>query len=130
MEELILKYGAVAGAQSAVAALLWKILKPIHDKKQREKAEVAAYRKENAATLARLEHKMDKEEEDIAYLQRYELKQAHAQLMVRGWCSQEEKAAVLDQYDHYSGERKRNSLVESYRRDIESLPPHPSEGAL
>lgn len=125
MEELILKIGAVAGAQSAVIALLWKILKPVNDRRKREKAEVAAYRERNSATLARLEQKMDKEEEDIAYLQRYELKQAHAQLMVRGWCSSEEKAAVLDLYDHYSGERKRNSLVESYRRDIDSLPSKP-----
>lgn len=100
-------------------------MKPIREKRRQEKAEVAAYRARNAATLERLEHKMDKEEEDIAFLQRYELKQAHAQLMVRGWCSPEEKAAVLDLYDHYSGERKRNSLVESYRRDIDSLPPTP-----
>lgn len=108
-----------------MVALLWKILKPVHDRRKREKAEIAAYRARNSATLARLEQKMDKEEEDIAYLQRYELKQAHAQLMVRGWCSPEEKAAVLDLYDHYSGERKRNSLVESYRRDIDLLPSKP-----
>lgn len=126
MEELILKIGAVAGAQSAVIALVWKILKPLHSRRKQEKADVAAYRARNAATLERLEQKMDKEEEDIAYLQRYELKQAHAQLMVRGWCSPEEKAAVLDLYDHYSGERKRNSLVESYRRDIEFLPSTPA----
>ena len=128
MEELIIKIGAVAGAQSAITAVLWRPLKSIHDQRKREKAEVAAYRAKNAATLARLEQKMDKEEEDIAYLQRYELKQAHAQLMVRGWCSPEEKAAVLDLYDHYSGERKRNSLVESYRRDIETLSSHPAAG--
>ena len=109
-------------------ALLWKVLKPVRDRRIREKEEVAAYRARNAATLDRLEQKMDKEEEDIAYLQRYELKQAHAQLMVRGWCSTEEKAAVLDLYDHYSGERKRNSLVDSYRRDIESLPNEPHKG--
>ena len=101
-------------------------MKPLHSRRKQEKADVAAYRARNAATLERLEQKMDKEEEDIAYLQRYELKQAHAQLMVRGWCSPEEKAAVLDLYDHYSGERKRNSLVESYRRDIESLPSTPA----
>lgn len=29
MEELILKIGAVAGALSAVGALLWKVIKPI-----------------------------------------------------------------------------------------------------
>lgn len=99
----------------------------MYDRKKKEKADVAAYRAEMSAVMARLEQKMDAEEEDVAFLQRYELKTAHARLMQQGWCSPEEKAAVLDLYDHYSGERKRNSLVNSYRRDIETLLPHPPE---
>lgn len=125
MEEIILKIGAVAGAQSATIAFLWKPCRAMHERRRKEKADLAAYREGVANAIERLEKKMDNEEEDIAYLQRYEQKQAHAQLMVRGWCSSEEKAAVLDLYDHYSGERKRNSLLESYRRDIDSLPSTP-----
>lgn len=47
--------------------------------------------------------------------------------MQQGWCSDAEKGAVLDLYDYYRNDRKRNSLVESYRRDIESLPHMPPE---
>lgn len=108
--------------------MAWKLLKPLNDKRKDEKAKLAAYRSEIAAVMGRLEKKMDAEEEDIAFLQRYELKTAHARLMHQGWCSAEEKAAVLDLYDHYSGERKRNSLVESYRRDVESLPSSSADG--
>ena len=100
----------------------------MRDRRRQAKADLAAYREKVSEALDRLEKKMDSEEEDIAYLQRYELKQAHATLMQRGWCSPEEKAAVLDLYDHYSGERHRNSLINSYRKDIESLPAHPLKG--
>lgn len=90
---------------------------------------MAAYRAAQAATIQEIRDKLDDYGEDIAYVQRYDLKMAHATLMSQGWCSPEMKAAVLDLYDHYSGERKRNSLVASYRRDIESLPPElPKDG--
>ena len=92
------------------------------------KADLAAYRSGVADAIARLEEKLDAQGEDTVYLQRYELKTAHARLMRLGWCSDEEKSAVLDLYDYYSDNRKRNSLIESYRRDIESLPHNPPDG--
>lgn len=101
--------GGIAGAIAAIWGLCWKFVKPMMEKQKKNKADLAAYRKGVAEAIGRLEKKMDNEDEDIAFLQRYELKIAHAQLMERGWCSAEEKAAVLDLYDHYSGERNRNS---------------------
>lgn len=129
MEELILKWGSIAGACSAVFALLWKMLKPIHDNRKKEKEELAAYRTDVKSAIDRLETKLDEHQEDIAYLQRYELKTAHVRLMEQGWCSPEKKSAVLDLYDHYKEQRGRNSLVESYRKDIESLPHCPPIGS-
>ena len=122
MEATILSLGGIAGAIAAIWGLGWKFLKPMVETQKKNKADLAAYRKGVAEAIGRLEEKMDNEDEDIAFLQRYELKIAHAQLMQQWWCSAEEKAAVLDLYDHYSGERKRNSQVNSYRKDIESLP--------
>lgn len=127
IEELILKLGGIAGAISAVAAIAWKIIKPLRDARLREQESLAEYRAGIQAAIDRLERKLTNEEEDIAFLQRYELKTAHATLMQQGWCSAEEKAAVLDLYDHYRVERHRNSLIDSYRTDIDSLPPHPPQ---
>lgn len=117
-----MQWGGIAGAVAAILGLGWKFLKPVLDKQKKAKADLASYRAGVAEAIGRIETKMNSEEEDIAYLQRYELKTAHARLMQQGWCSAEEKAAVLDLYDHYSGERQRNSLVNSYRKDIENLP--------
>lgn len=127
LEVFILKLGSIAGALAGVAALLWKLLKPVYERKKKEKAELAAYRAGVAKSIEQILSQLKDYEEDIAFIQRYDLKMAHASLMTQGWCSAETKAAVLDLYDHYSGERKRNSLVASYRRDIESLPPEPDK---
>ena len=127
METLILKIAAIAGAISTIIAFVWKPLKAVHDRRKREKADLAAYRAGVASAIEEIKKSLQDYGEDIAYVQRYDLKMAHASLMTQGWCSPETKAAVIDLYDHYSGERKRNSLAESYRRDIDSLPHTPPE---
>lgn len=79
MEELILKWGAVAGAISAVIALTWRILKPVNDRRKKERSELKAYRAGVAEAIKRIEDKLDAQEEDLAFTQRYDLKMAHAQ---------------------------------------------------
>lgn len=133
--EQIVTWGTIAGGVSAIIALTVKLTKPIREHKKREKAELAEYRKsvkESIEALTEkmneLSEKMDSYEEDMVYQQRYDLKMAHARLMLQGWCSDEEKAAYLDMYDHYKINRKRNSLADSCKSDVNNLPNHPPEG--
>lgn len=130
--ETILTWGSIAGAVSALIALVVKLFKPMRERKKQEKEELAAYRKgvkeaidELTSKMSDLSKKMDNYEEDVVYQQRYDLKMAHAQLMQRGWCSDEEKCAYLDMYDHYKINRKRNSIADSCKSDISNLPNHP-----
>lgn len=132
--EQVVTWGGIAGGISAIIALVVKLMKPIRDKKKREKEELAEYRKsvkeaiDSLATkMVELSDKMERYEEDMAYQQRYDLKMAHARLMQQGWCSEEEKAAYFDMYDHYKINRKRNSLADSCKSDVRDLPTHPIE---
>lgn len=132
--EQILTWGSIAGALSGLFALAMKLLKPMRERKKREKEELDMYRKsvkkaieELTTKMDELSDKMDSYEEDMVYQQRYDLKMAHARLMQQGWCTDEEKAAYLDMYDHYKINRKRNSLADSCKSDIIGLPNHPPE---
>lgn len=132
--EQTIMWGSIAGAISAIIALAVKQFKPIRERKQKEKAELAAYRKGVKETLdsfttkiTELSEKMDNYEKDVIYQQRYDLKMAHARFMRQGWCTEEEKAAYLDMYDYYKIDRNRNSLADSYKSDVLSLPNCPDE---
>lgn len=132
LTEQIVLWGGVAGGLSAIIALLFKVTKPFRERKKTEKEELAQYRKSVKESIdgiveqmTELSDKMDKYEEDMVYQQRYDLKMAHARLMQQGWCSDEEKAAYLDMYDHYKINRKRNSLADSCKSDIIGLPNYP-----
>lgn len=132
--DLIITWGGIAGGISAVIALGVKLSKPMRERKKQEREEQAAYRKsvkdgmDNLSLkITEMSKKMDNLEEDTVYQQRYDLKMAHARLMQQGWCSDEEKAAYLDMYDHYKINRKHNSLADSCKSDIISLPSHPYE---
>lgn len=130
--EQIVTWGGICGSVSAIVALQVKLTKPVRIRKKKEKEELAEYRKGVRDSIdslntkvVEMSAKMDNYEEDIAYQQRYDLKMAHARQMQQGWCSDEEKAAYLDMHDHYKINRKRNSLADSCKSDIISLPNHP-----
>lgn len=132
--EQTIMWGSIAGAISAIIALAVKQFKPIRERKQKEKAELAAYRKgikealdSFTTKITELSEKMDNYEKDMIYQQRYDLKMAHARFMRQGWCTEEEKAAYLDMYDYYKIDRNRNSLADSYKSDVLSLPNCPDE---
>lgn len=137
-EELIIRGGAIAGAVSAMLGLLWKyiispmIVKPhkqkMEEQKKREQEE-DDFRRDVIDMLNVVTNKMDDTQDDVGYLQMHELKSAHSRLMIRGWCSDEEKAGIIALYDRYKS-RGRNSLAESFADDILDLPSHaPNEEA-
>lgn len=133
--EQVVTWGGVAGGVSAIIAVTVKVTKPFRDRRKKEKEDLITYRKEVKENIENLSNivselskKMDDYEEDVAYQQRYDLKMAHARQMQQGWCSEEEKGTYLEMYDHYKINRKRNSLADSCKSDIISLPNHPHEG--
>lgn len=134
-EDLIIRGGAIAGAVSAMLGLLWKyVVSPMvvepHKKKMEEQRkrehEEAAFRHEVIDMLNAVNKKLDDTQDDVGYLQMHELKSAHSRLVIRGWCSDEEKAGIIALYDRYKL-RGRNSLAESFADDILDLPSHPSK---
>ena len=138
-EEILLKGGGIAGAISAILGLLWKyvvnpfIVSPRKRRKEeaarereRTKNEEIEYRNKVFEKLDALSEILNDTQKDVGYLQMHELKSAHSRLMIQGWCSDGEKAGVIDLYDRYKS-KGRNSLAESFADDILSLPPYPPE---
>ena len=77
----IKEWGAIAGAISAIIALVLVITKPfkaVRDRKTAEKNETAEFR-------LKLMEKLDSIEDDIADLQYERLSQAHDFYLERGW---------------------------------------------
>ena len=114
--ETILGAGEVAGASSAVLALLalvlWRPLK-------------AAYRRRMEYRKTIME-KLDRIIDDVADLQYERLSQAHDFYTTRGWCPTSKKDQLCRMYKSYTG-KGRNHLSAHYEQDILSLPETPEE---
>lgn len=114
--ETILSAGEVAGAVSAIIALLalvlWKPLK-VACKRRMD------YRKT-------IMEKLDRIIDDVADLQYERLSQAHDFYTTRGWCPTSKKDQLCRMYKSYTG-KGRNHLSAHYEQDILSLPETPEE---
>ena len=114
--ETILSAGEVAGAISAVIALLALVLwKPLKAARKRQ----MEYRK---AIMEKLDRIID----DVADLQYERLSQAHDFYTTRGWCPTSKKDQLCRMYKSYTA-KGRNHLSAHYERDILSLPETPAE---
>lgn len=114
--ETILSAGEVAGAISAVIALLALVLwKPLKAARKRR----LEYRK---AIMDKLDRIID----DVADLQYERLSQAHDFYTTRGWCPTSKKDQLCRMYKSYTG-KGRNHLSAHYEQDILSLPETPAE---
>lgn len=116
MEQWITSAGAVAGAATAVLALVAALWRPVKRmlKKRAEFREMV---------LEKLDAIMD----DIADLQYERLSQAHDYYTGRGWCPTSKKDQLCRMYKSYTG-KGRNHLSAHYEQDILSLPDKPVEG--
>lgn len=114
--ETILSAGEVAGAVSAIIALLalvlWKPLK-VACKRRMD------YRKT-------IMEKLDRIIDDVADLQYERLSQAHDFYTTRGWCPTSKKDQLCRMYKSYTA-KGRNHLSAHYERDILGLPETPEE---
>ena len=116
MEQWITSAGAVAGAVTAMLALVAALWRPV--KKMLKKR--AEFRE---MVLEKLDVIMD----DIADLQYERLSQAHDYYTGRGWCPTSKKDQLCRMYKSYTG-KGRNHLSAHYEQDILSLPDKPAEG--
>ena len=114
--ETILSAGEVAGAISAVIALvalvLWKPLK-------------GAVRRRREFRRGIME-KLDRIIDDVADLQYERLSQAHDFYTTRGCCPTSKKDQLCRMYKSYTG-KGRNHLSAHYEQDILDLPETPAE---
>lgn len=114
--ETILSAGEVAGAISAIIALLMLVLwRPVRTAIKRK----GDYRK---AIMDKLDRIID----DVADLQYERLSQAHDFYTTRGWCPTSKKDQLCRMYKSYTG-KGRNHLSAHYEQDILSLPETPEE---
>lgn len=121
MAEYIKSAGAIAGAISAVIALLSLIfLKPIHKAIQRRKAEREADAKYRQQVLEALNEIKD----DIGDLQYQSLAQAHDFYTSQHWCPASTKQQLVTMHESYK-KKGRNHLSEHYEEEILDLPEHP-----
>lgn len=116
----IKEWGTVAGAISAIIALLLVITKPFKAAKERKEAE----KKETAAFRQKLMEKLDGIEDDIADLQYERLSQAHDYYLERGWCPTSKKQQLCNMYQSYSA-KGRNHLSAHYESEILNLRDEP-----
>ena len=122
MMEWIIEAGKVAGALSAIIALisllLYKpVIKPRLEKRRKEKEETEKFRK---IVLEKLDGMLD----DIADLQYERLSQAHDFYMERGWCPTSKKMQLCNMYKSYTS-KGRNHLSAHYEREILDLADKP-----
>lgn len=121
MIEIIKSAGAVAGAISAVIALLTLIFfKPIRNAIRRRKAERKAdeeFRKEVLDSLKEIK-------DDIGDLQYQSLAQAHDLYTSQNWCPASTKQQLVTMHESYK-KKGRNHLSEYYEEEILDLPEHP-----
>ena len=111
--ETILSAGEVAGAISAVLALLALVLwKPLKE----------AVRRRREFRCAIME-KLDRIIDDVADLQYECLSQAHDFYTTRGWCPTSKKDQLCRMYKSYTS----NHLSAHYEQDILDLPETPAE---
>ena len=121
MAEYIRSAGAIAGAISAVIALLSLIFfKPVHKAIQRRKAEREADAKYRQQVLEALNEIKD----DIGDLQYQSLAQAHDLYTSRQWCPASTKQQLVTMHESYK-KKGRNHLSEHYEEEILNLPEHP-----
>ena len=116
----IKEWGAIAGAISAIIALVLVVTKPfkaVRDRKTAEKNETAEFRR-------RLMEKLDSIEDDIADLQYERLSQAHDYYLERGWCPTSKKQQLCNMYQSYSS-KGRNHLSAHYEAEILNLRDEP-----
>lgn len=121
MLEIVKSAGAVAGAISAVIALLTLIFfKPIRNAIKRRAAEREAekkFRKEVLDSLAEIK-------DDIGDLQYQSLAQAHDLYTSQHWCPASTKQQLVTMHESYK-QKGRNHLSEHYEEEILNLPEHP-----
>ena len=121
MAEYIKSAGAIAGAISAVIALLTLILfKPIRNAIKRRSAEKEADRNFRKQVLDSLNEIKD----DIGDLQYQSLAQAHDLYMSQRWCPASTKQQLVTMHESYE-KKGRNHLSEHYEEEILDLPEHP-----
>ena len=133
IETEILKWGGIAGAISAIIALItlvWKAYKRRRDKKQQERLAfqntVLDELKGIKDKIEVLDSKVTETQENTAELQCNELKHAYNSFMRLGYCPTEDKARILDLYDKYH-KKGYNSLADGFAQDIKELPAFPPD---
>jgi len=123
MQERILTAGEIAGAISAIIALVARLLiNPIRkhiSARKKEKEDAAQFRK---LVLEKLDGIVD----DVADLQYERLSQAHDFYTSQGWCPTSKKTQLCNMYQSYTG-KGRNHLSKRYEEDILKLPDRPKE---
>lgn len=148
LEEVILKWGSIAGAIAAILSLLYKyaispfVIKPRRERKAALKSEEsrrrdkeAAFQKQMLDQIKSLQNqqnqmrddmneRMSAMQEDVGLLQGYKIRETHSRLMEQGYASDEEKEAFAALYEAYKA-RGRNTVAPSYMNDVLELPMHP-----
>lgn len=121
MREWIKDAGAMAGAISAVLALIALVLvKPLRAaaKRRRQDAEESkAFRREVLDGLKEIKS-------DIGDLQYQSLAQAHDMYATQGWCPASTKQQLVTMHQSYAA-KGRNHLSAHYEEEIMALPEHP-----
>lgn len=121
MVNFIKSAGAIAGAISAVIALLTLILfKPVRAAILKRKAEREAEKKFRKEVLDSLKEIKD----DIGDLQYQSLAQAHDLYTSQNWCPASTKQQLVTMHESYK-RKGRNHLSEHYEEEILDLPEHP-----
>lgn len=125
MSEWIERAGAIAGAISAVVALITAIaIKPMLSARKRRKERFKAEHEFREEVLKRL----GVLNEDVAELQGDRLSQAHDYYINRGWCTSAKKAQLCEMYRSYMA-KGRNHLSHYYEQEILALPDSPDDAA-
>ena len=121
MAEYIKSAGAIAGAISAVIALLTLILfKPVRNAMKRRRAERDADKQFRKQVLDSLNEIKD----DIGDLQYQSLAQAHDLYTSQHWCPASTKQQLVTMHESYK-KKGRNHLSVHYEEEILDLPEHP-----
>ena len=105
--QTLIQLGAVAGAISAIVALIVTVMRFIR-------------------WINAIINKLDAIIDDIADLQYERLSQAHDFYMDRGWCPTSKKVQLCNMYKSYTG-KGRNHLSVHYEKDLLELPDNPPE---
>lgn len=143
-QEVIINAGSIAGAITAVTALLWKFLiKPFivtpylnyKNAKAKAKEEEDLFKENVLEQLKELSKKQDSmlkdlkqqiqsTQDDLGLLQWYKLKETHSRLMDQGWANDDDKESFGRLYEAYKA-RGRNSVAPAFMDDVLELSSHP-----